>query len=302
MALRYPIDLPDKYYLSINFKKYERPSVFDSLLNLITIPNGQIVLPIPSNLVDRQDLNWTAEDGYAAEALSIGSGSDVGALGIITSGRALSGLGDFIAGSLGANDVNKKALERTNAERTGQAIGKSGASLANALLQKSGLTLNPMLTQMFNSPEFKQHQFSWKFSPDNITESKTLQSIIDTIKYQSLPNVQGGGAFFGYPSIAEIKIKTGSRELYKLKPCVVTSVSVNYAPTGIPSFFHIDSHASEIEFSASFIEIILNTRNNTEEKGNFDFGLGSTNNTSFDNFTGGITSGISDILKFLGKK
>jgi hypothetical protein len=184
-------------------------------------------------------------------------------------------------------------------------VSSIGASVANAVqngggvlgdataiaLQSSGLAVNPALTVLFKHPEFKTHQFSWTFSPNNEAESNVLRGIIQTIKKASLPTSQGGGAFFGYPNMVLMRL-SNQDTTYSFQPCVITNVTANFAPTGAPSFFAKNRHPNVVTLSISFLEIILNTRNNMGGGNVVDglSGVGSTYNA--------ITSAISSALGF----
>ena len=254
MTLKYPLDLPSDYYFSIGFMDYKRPDPFSSLLTLTPTTGAEnICLPIPGNMVDTQNLNWTQGTSIIGEAATdVWQQNNDGARAALT------------------ELVTK--LPKIASETMGEVIG--GPGLANMFgagadaatktaLQKAGLALNPVLTQQFNNPEFKNHQFTWKFSPDSPEESAVLSEILKILRYQSLPGVSGGGAFFTYPSIANIKIHAGDGELYRFQQCVVKDISVNYAPNGVPSFFAGTQTFSSCQLTLSFIEIILNTRLNT---------------------------------------
>jgi len=270
MALKFPNDLPSKYHCSIQFYDYRRPDPFSSLMTLQqTIGPGRdgIVLPLPAQLIDSQKLNWAQTTAPVGEAVTDALQGDFG--GAFQAGAAtlLSGAGTMAAASVGS-------------DLSGMIAGAIGGAISDSVkvaLQKAGLALNPVLTQQFNHPEFKSHQFSWKFSPDSIDESGTLESIIEAIKYNSLPDVSAGGMFFNYPSIALIKMHTGPKELYKFKPAVINDITVNYAPTNTPAFHAGTSAPALVQVTISFIEIVLNTRKNTarDNRNPFDISFGN---------------------------
>lgn len=283
MGLKFPFDLSETYYFDLKFKTYTRPSPFTGKINLsdpaigAAPGSGAIKLPIPGNIVEDQKLNWQQE----RDALATGAAID-----------ALSGLAGLAGVGL-SNPTDKFGDSGAAALLIGAGLAQGVASAAafaatgqqedpvSAILQRSGLAMNPVLTQQFKHPEFRQHVFSWTFAPTTEYESQSIQSIIDTIKEQSLPDINAGGAFFSYPSIAMIQIYTGNNgNLYPFQPCVITNVSVNYAPMGVPSFFAKTNAPTMIKLDVSFLEIILNTRSNwkTSTSGfvsGFDFSLGS---------------------------
>lgn len=297
MALKFPLDLSDKYYLSMNFKQYRRPSALSGqvflqdavnigpiAVNLQNIGIGGfglpvpqlgirggapsvgsgIKLPIPANLQDAQSLNWTVAE--ANKILDSGASGDLGKLVSSITGAAASEI-----------------------EKGGGPLG----DLASIALQSSGLAVNPALTVLFKHPEFKTHQFSWTFSPNNEAESSTLKSIINTIKQASLPT--GGGAFFGYPNIVLMRL-SNQDTTYSFQPCVITNVTAHYAPTGAPSFFAKNRHPNVVTLSISFLEIILNTRGNANGSNVVD-GLSGLNST-LNNAINSLTSAVRNALGF----
>jgi hypothetical protein len=75
-----------------------------------------------------------------------------------------------------------------------------------------------------------------------------------------LPGISNaGGVFFSYPEILQVKLFPKDEYLYRFKPCVVESVSVNYAPNG-PSFYRQSQAPTAIDFSISLQEIEIWTK------------------------------------------
>lgn len=279
----------------MNFKEYRRPGATSGIVSLqdavnlgpislnfenigiggfgIPVPQlgirggaasagSGIKLPIPANLQDSQSLNWTVAE--ANKILDSGKEGDLGKL----------------IGSVSAAAAN--ALQ--------QGGGILGDATAIAL-QSSGLAVNPALTVLFKHPEFKTHQFSWTFSPNNEAESNTLRGIIQTIKKASLPTSRAGGSFFGYPNIVLMRL-SNQDTTYSFQPCVITNVTTNFAPTGAPSFFAKNRHPNVVTLSISFLEIILNTRNNADGSNVVD-GLSGLNSQ-----LSRLTSAVSSALGF----
>ena len=76
-----------------------------------------------------------------------------------------------------------------------------------------------------------------------------------------LPNYKWGAAnVLGYPEMVQITLEPDMKEiLYKFKPCMISSVNVNYAPNGIPSFFAGTKYPTAIEFQVSLQELEIFT-------------------------------------------
>ena len=279
--LTYPSDLTLKYYLSLTFSKYNRPDPFTSLVQLTPIlnsPDSRINLPLPAALINALNLKWVGDKNDIVSEMGADAFTGDGA-GLAAGMRQLTldGIGAAAGGGLGAAAAfgfsavtGGKELSAGTVQQIMSAGTSAAQGITRNILQRNGLAVNPVLTQQFSNPEFKQHNFSWKFSPDSPEESATLKSIIDTIEHESKPSgdggaggLAGGGAFFGYPSIVTVKIMTNNNQLYKIQPCVVTNITVNYAPRSVPSFFAKTGAPVMIQVDLSLLEIILNTRENS---------------------------------------
>lgn len=300
---KFPIDLPPEYHFSIDFKTYSRPNPISGQINLSSPATASLLgsgtelhaanasgdtinLPIPSNIINNLKLNWTQEAAMVGSGLTdfVGDitsgkqvssdtiGADLGAIGI----GSIKEVGGIVSRMLGGDGVS--SIPGTMA---GGAIGAS----AKTVMQKSGVALNPVLTQFFSNPDFKRHEFAWKFAPENEQETQELRNIIDQITFNALPGIATGGLFFTYPSIALLNIITGDTSPYNFQPCVVENISVNYAGAGAPSWFARTSGPTVVEMHVNFLEIILNTRDNwkTPYQSPLDFtsGLGSFDPSGF---------------------
>jgi hypothetical protein len=119
---------------------------------------------------------------------------------------------------------------------------KFEGSAADALGQSLGAVPNPHLQAIFSGVDLRTHTFQWTFAPRNVQESKNLKAIINEIKKNSLPAYSTTGtAALQYPPMVDIKLmpwaNTPGDDIIKFKKCLIKSVSVNYAPAGLPSFF-----------------------------------------------------------------
>jgi hypothetical protein len=72
-----------------------------------------------------------------------------------------------------------------------------------------------------------------------------------------LPGKTGapGGTLLSYPNIANIQLFPNDTFLYKFKPCVIESMSVNFAPANTPSFFKSTNAPVEVQLSLQLKEI-----------------------------------------------
>ena len=99
----------------------------------------------------------------------------------------------------------------------------------------SGQTVNPFQFMMFKRPAFKEHSLTWTLAPNSQEESNALRDIIKECKRAALPPSMSG-VMIQYPKLAMVSFKP-SGYLFKLKPCAIIGVQVDYNGAGQPSFF-----------------------------------------------------------------
>lgn len=205
---------------------------------------GTIRLPLPNMMIDHQDVEYSQEEmgllAGAAIAGLTGSNTTLDAIKNIVIG-GVSGLG--VAG----------AVKLVNS------IPETNHNVANILTQLKGVAINPFLTVMFKSPAFKKHAFRWTLSPSNEDESKTINSIIDTFRFNQLPSrvSASAGTLLAYPNIILLSVSKNDKDYfsYRFKPAVIESFAVNFAPSGQPSFFGSTNAPTQIEIFLSLLEI-----------------------------------------------
>lgn len=217
------------FYTAIQFVKWTTGLAGASILgngNIVT-PTSGIILPLPKQINEIQVMNWEEKSAVdaAANMASYASSREVSA-------------------------KRKDVMDKV--------VGLA-ASAAPLLAYGAGETYNPFLYMMFQSPRFKTHKLEWIFAPKSKAESDTINDIVNQIKKKSLPTIDYG-AMFGFPEIAMVKLYPDSH-LLKFRPCAVTSVAINYTPTGGPSFFKSGAPAA-VSLSIELKEIELTTQNN----------------------------------------
>lgn len=242
----FPVDLDkQKIWMSFSFYQYQRPQ-FNNTAKLAD--QGTVRLPVPNNLVDTSSMEYTQEAlgsvaGAALNAMS--GGKTLGGVG----GSALKGLGLSAAGKLA--DLANAPLGLTGATATGSQI----------LGQELGVAVNPFLTVMFKQPSFKRHAFLWRLTPSNVEESNALNTIIKAFKFNQLPDLAEsmGGTLLTYPNIVQVTLSNFNENFfsYALKPAVIETLSVNYAPSSTPSFFGATKSPTEIEIRMTLLEITM---------------------------------------------
>jgi hypothetical protein len=215
------------FYTQIQFVQYQRFSVFRApFLN----PLGGISLPLPKKINDTQTVTWEQIEGGAVAA----------AIEVLSAG----GTAQEAAAALGATaglNVLPTIAQYLNFGRniTGGIASIAASGLPGAVDQvlgsQFGVSINPFLTMLFKTSNFKEHTLQWTFTPNNEQESNVLAGIINYFKFNMLPSYNG--PFLNYPNIALIRFFPQDQFTFKFKPCAVSAVSVDYSGGGMPSFF-----------------------------------------------------------------
>ena len=232
-ALRYPVDIAEGDQDVLKFTILERAAREISggtQGKRNSQSSGQdIFLPIPGGLSDSISVSYKESTLNAlqlagAEAISnfvTGKGKD-------------SGLANAIKNM--NNDANKgKIKDLIGSATAASALGLPGG--VNALLaRQKGIVLNPNMELLFDSPQLRTFGFTFKFSPREPSESKTVLQIIRTFKQAMVPKKDDKSFFLGSPNSFKVEyIHRGSPNhpgLNKYKECALTQCQVNYTPEG----------------------------------------------------------------------
>lgn len=235
----FPPDLGE-YYMLMKFTEYARPSP-QSVATRKALKNFR--LPVPRELKEQ-----------------FANNIDPKGVGVVTGG--LADIGTDVLRSGGQDGVGAEAGNqlRAIAYAAGvQVIGDFGDSLA----QFGGAVPNPHLQAIFGGVQMRTHSFQWTFSPRNASESRQLQQIIYELKKYSLPAFSNlGTAALQYPPLVDIELhpwKKKNEDLIVFKPCLIQSLSVNYSPQGLPSFFKGTKQPTFIQISIDFMETEIQT-------------------------------------------
>jgi len=259
-SLTFPTDLVltnETPYITFKFEIYKKRSIYETVSTETIDRNGTVRLPVPRNLQDSFSVTYSQEN----------LGPGIGALtNAIVEGSPRAGL-EQVPGGL-ALQFGESAIRRFSNTQGGgllsqiAGVAAEGAGAAyNAIQSISGVTPNPFQTILFKNPNFKKHQFSWSFIPKSESESEILRRIVETFQYHMLPGIsKTASIFFTYPGIVRIFLNPNTKYLYKFKPCVVESFSVNYAPNG-PAFYRNTTAPAALNFNITFQEVELWTKN-----------------------------------------
>lgn len=238
-----------KYFLDIGIGEYGQGSFIG---DVSTVGGGafarrslsidtNIRLPIPEQVQDQQTADWVEEN-----ILKDIFGTAASLVAAVTAARIQS-VGAGITALAGAAFVG----------------GAAQAASIGARL--SGIAPNQMITVLFSGPKYKQHTFSWVFSPQTPGEAEQLRLIIATLNNRMAPGIYKA-VFWSFPSLFQLKFCPDvgvpqNTYMFDFKPAVLVNAAFDYAGGHVPSFRRKDGATNNknppqaIRMTLQFLEI-----------------------------------------------
>jgi hypothetical protein len=137
----------------------------------------------------------------------------------------------------------------------------------SAFDKAKGQAMNPQMEVVFKSVPFRTFEFPFEFAPKNPNEKDSIHKIINMFKFHMLPEYQGTTkGFFNVPSEFQITyMYRVDRNTYipRVSRCVLTNMTVDYAPEGVISSFIPDNQGAAPTFATmnlSFTETEIMTK------------------------------------------
>lgn len=245
----------DKYYFQLRFYPYARTDLFKPAKSELKY---KIILPLPMELFDAQRAEYNTPDlktaGNLIHELSAGRNGD----------------GVTVASVL---NVTKSGLDTAikAIKPVSDMVDIDAESISNIVEQYLGVTPNPNPAVAFKGPSLREFNFSWMFNPRNPEESRRIKLAIKKMKASTLPTTEFGSdiGLLRYPHVAMINFYPwddenkvlageygwGDESFIKIKRCVISNISSDFAPNGAPSFFAGSNDPTFIRLNMSFKEI-----------------------------------------------
>ena len=144
-------------------------------------------------------------------------------------------------GSISSAAKNAAPFAAEIAKEAGLPTG--GKVLFSALSAVTGgaLAINPQLELIYEGTDFRSFRFSFMFYPRSKKEAVEILDIIDSFTFHQAPEILSSsfGRYLVPPSEFEIEFRYNggiNPNIPKVAPCVLTSISVDYAPSGFASY------------------------------------------------------------------
>ena len=253
------------------FVKYDYQSQKTNTKFISSMNGASISLPLPIQLQMQLGLNYAGVDtgilGFAAKA-----GAQVSE-NFMTAAKQEAGASAALASSglEALNDAGNIAQYALRKMAANKLLG--GASGEAAIDQMLGNVINPFNVATFRNVQSRSYQLSFYLIATNKDESDNIKKICDAFMYHSLPYknkssqpVQGQTFFLNMPDEVEISYY-GTQYLYQFARAAITSVSMDYAPFGQPSFFGTSKAPTAVTLNLGIQEIQQLTREAFDDSG-----------------------------------
>ena len=216
---------------------------------------GSVVLPIPNNISDTNSMDWGSNSMNAFEA-----GLAAAAFTGITEGigEGVQSFGKSMEAFL-KDDTSKKAFGATFA-------GAAASVDGNAILSRAeGAVINPNLELLFNGPQLRPFNFTFKLAAREKRESEQIINILNFFKRGSSAIKTESNLFLKAPhtfSIQYLHMGQGGKDhpfIGRIKECALQSITTSYTPEGQYATFNDGVMVSyQITMQFSELEPIFN--------------------------------------------
>jgi len=170
-----------------------------------------------------------------------------------SAGQALQDIGNKSATSA---QVKRSLVQAANV------VGLDDGSLGQQLKIQEGITINPHQALLYKGPGFRTFNFTFQLMARNREESDSIRDIIQQFKEAMHPGEMAGNpGVWSFPYNFDIGLFSPTQDyLFQLTTCVLTDAEVDYAGSGVPSFFTDTGAPVDIRLNLSFQEQEILTR------------------------------------------
>ena len=242
------------------------------------VNDGTILLPIPSNLQDTNNVTYDASSMNGLQAVGASAVTQLfdefakDIPGAITDANKRSELLSRmqVAGMQKVRDVVsgvgnvETATQFFNKQLAASAISLFGPQVtASQLLQRAnGEIINPHMELLFNGPTLRNFRFSFRLAPRNEREAEQVRLIIRAFKRNMAPKATGGTVgsgtwFLKTPNVFKLRYRSGRKNhpfLNKFKQCFMTDMQTTYTGEGVYSTYE-DGTPVSMTLDVAFKEI-----------------------------------------------
>ena len=255
-------------YVTGNYFGYDRAGRrrSDRLSKKPLINTGTILLPIPSNVQDTNNVQYDSStlNGLAAAGIEGAEGImniDLGKNVFDQIPNVASRFKTRVTEGIRTDEAAKNVVSKFLASKALNIFGGQ-VTTSQLLARGSGEILNPNMELLFGGPTLRNFRFSFKFTPRNEKESQQVKLIIRAFKRNMAPQAEGGtlnsGNFFlKTPNVFSLRYRTGRKNhpfLHRFKQCFLTDMQTTYTGEGVHATYN-DGTPVSMQLDLSFKEL-----------------------------------------------
>ena len=238
-----------------------QPVGFQSVYKTTSRISDSVALYLPAAVSDNTSATYEGMDTGIAGLVAAGGGQFVKAMERNDYEAAAKSLVS------GTTAIAAEAVKRIGGELGALATGVDEETIRGLAAKAFGEAQNPFIEMLFQQMNLRDFSYTFTFSPRNQREAEEVQAIIRLFRFHMAPELKGGNKrYLRLPSTFDIhymfqydKDNAHENNFYsKISTCVLSSVDVNYTPTGVSSF--ADGSPTQITMALSFKETELLTK------------------------------------------
>jgi len=210
--------------------KGRRGFIIDDIDDRKKVRKGVVSLPMQPSISEAMSVNWA--DSELNPLQIMGANVAMPLMGLDFDG-AMNAL--TTAGNQAAGDLNSDLIKSFFA---GRAVG------ADLIGRGTGQAINNNVEVLFNGPELRSFNYTYRFTPREPKEAKEIKQIIRFFKKSMAPKRSASRIFLKSPNVFKLKytFKDGGSHpfLNNIKMCALKSFNVDYTPDGSYSTYSDD--------------------------------------------------------------
>jgi hypothetical protein len=167
---------------------------------------------------------------------------------------------------------------KSNAPEVKVALAGAAIGNNNLLSRLQGKVLNPNLELLFQGPQLRPFNYTFKMSARSRPEAVTIKEIIKYFK-QNMAVKKGNQIFLKAPNVFKIQYQYANemqvhRSLNLIKICALTNCSIDYTPLGTYMTYSDDGEGTMVAYTMTLSFQELTPIYDTDYTEQFDYGNG----------------------------
>ena len=226
-----------------------RGFIIDDIDDRKKVRKGVVSLPMQPSISEAMNVNWGSSELNPLQIMGANVAMPLMGLDFDGAMNALTTAGNQAAGDLNA-DLIKSFF-------AGRAVG------ADLIGRGTGQAINNNVEVLFNGPELRSFNYTYRFTPREPKEAKEIKQIIRFFKKSMAPKRSASRIFLKSPNVFKLKytFKDGGSHpfLNNIKMCALKSFNVDYTPDGSYSTYSDDGEGdgsmTSYQVSLGFMEM-----------------------------------------------